>query len=89
MIKYVNGVEVPLTAEEVAEFAAFDATDSLWQIVRIQRNGLLAACDWTDTASAPARLGEELYGAWQTYRQALRDITTQTDPAHITWPVAP
>jgi len=24
--------------------------------------------------------------AWATYRQALRDITTQADPFNITWP---
>lgn len=89
MIKLVNGVEVPMTAEEVAELAALDATGPQWELVRLERNGLLAASDWTDTASAPARLGEELYGAWQTYRQALRDVTTQADPANIIWPVAP
>ena len=26
---------------------------------------------------------------WITYRQALRDVTTQTDPFAIVWPVAP
>lgn len=89
MIKLVNGIEVPLTEAEAAEFAAADASEAMWDIVRVKRNGLLAACDWTDTASAPARLGEELYGAWQAYRQALRDVTTQGDPVNITWPVAP
>jgi hypothetical protein len=27
--------------------------------------------------------------AWATYRQALRDITTQTDPFELNWPVTP
>lgn len=54
------------------------------------RDELLAASDWTDTASAPARLGSQTYQAWQTYRQALRDITEQqTYPQTITWPQAP
>ena len=60
-----------------------------WGRVRDQRNALLAASDWTDTFSAPTRLGHETYKAWQTYRQALRDITAQDDPNNITWPTAP
>lgn len=65
------------------------ATAEAWADVRTQRNKLLAASDWTDTYSAPARLGQTLYGRWQTYRQALRDITQQPDPLNITWPQAP
>ena len=26
---------------------------------------------------------------WKTYRQALRDITTQSDPDYIEWPNVP
>jgi hypothetical protein len=26
---------------------------------------------------------------WSAYRQALRDVTTQTDPFSITWPTKP
>lgn len=60
-----------------------------WAEVIERRNGLLAESDWTDTASAPTRLGAQLYGRWQTYRQALRDLTQQADPFKITWPTAP
>ena len=28
-------------------------------------------------------------GEWETYRQELRDITTQPDPFNITWPSIP
>jgi hypothetical protein len=57
---------------------------------RSDRDRLLAACDWTDTASAPARLGAELYAQWQAYRQALRDITHQPGwPAAVQWPAPP
>lgn len=64
--------------------------DRLGRSVRRERDERLAQCDWTDTASAPARLGPEAYGAWQAYRQALRDITGQPGfPVDITWPVAP
>jgi hypothetical protein len=55
-----------------------------------KRAYLLADSDWTDTLSAKARLGDELYNQWQTYRQALRDITDQPEyPNNIVWPVAP
>ena len=52
---------------------------------RFQRNTLLAASDWTQVADAPVD-----QAAWATYRQALRDITSQEGfPEAITWPVAP
>ncbi|NCX82346.1 MAG: hypothetical protein EBX42_12230 [Betaproteobacteria bacterium] len=54
--------------------------------MRCERNEKLTACDWTDTFSARARLGEERFTAWQTYRQALRDITLQEDPYALVWP---
>lgn len=57
---------------------------------REKRTKLLAESDWTDTASAPGRLGTELYEAWQTYRQALRDVPQQPGyPLTINWPSAP
>ena len=53
--------------------------------VRAERNDLLSASDWTQVADAPVD-----QAAWATYRQALRDITTQTGfPWTVTWPVAP
>lgn len=27
--------------------------------------------------------------AWRTYRQALRDITKQSNPSNLTWPTKP
>ena len=65
-------------------------TDEIqWDLVRQERAKLLIGSDWTDTASAPNRLGSDVYGAWQTYRQALRDITNQADPFNIIWPQKP
>jgi|LakMenEpi03Aug12_release.lakeMendotaPanAssembly.Ray.scaffolds.fasta_scaffold1466475_1 hypothetical protein len=53
--------------------------------VRAQRNTLLAECDWTQLADAP---GDK--AAWATYRQELRDISTQPGfPWTVDWPVAP
>lgn len=58
-----------------------------WDEVRAERNALLAACDWTQLADAP--LSTEQRTAWQSYRQALRDITAQSDPFDLDWPSAP
>ena len=53
--------------------------------IRQERNALLAASDWTQVADAPVD-----QAAWATYRQELRDITSQdTFPSEVTWPVAP
>jgi hypothetical protein len=53
--------------------------------VRKQRTEMLKDCDWTQIADSTADKT-----AWATYRQALRDITTQTGfPWTITWPTQP
>ena len=88
MNKIVNGVLVEMTAEEIAEFNKNKLTDTQiqnkkWESIRSQRNYLLAQTDWR--ASSDLTLSD----AWKTYRQALRDITTQTDPDNITWPTKP
>lgn len=59
--------------------------DSQAQSVRIERNRRLADCDWTQLIDAPIDATP-----WVTYRQALRDITTQPGfPFNITWPTQP
>ena len=70
------------TAEEIAQIEA-----DQWANVRSERNAKLAACDWTQLPDAP--LSNIEMQQWATYRQALRDITTQTDPFNITWPQEP
>jgi len=53
--------------------------------VRNQRTQLLKDCDWTQIADSTADKT-----AWATYRQALRDITTQAGfPWTIIWPTQP
>jgi len=50
--------------------------------VRDERTKKLAETDWTQVADAPVDKA-----AWATYRQALRDVTTQeTFPWDIEWP---
>ena len=53
--------------------------------VRADRTKRLADSDWTQLSDAPVT-----GTAWATYRQALRDITSQAGfPWTITWPDAP
>lgn len=53
--------------------------------VRKQRNAKLAECDWTQLADSPVDKA-----VWATYRQSLRDITTQEGfPWTIQWPTQP
>jgi len=59
-------------------------TEAQWAVVRVERNKLLAESDWTQLPDAPVDAA-----AWATYRQALRDVTTQTDPFAIVWPERP
>ena len=56
---------------------------SKWEQVRSERDRLLTDTDWRATSD------RTLTDNWRDYRQALRDIPTQTDPYNITWPTAP
>ena len=63
--------------------AALDAQQA--KSVRDDRTNRLSECDWTQLADAPVDKT-----AWATYRQALRDVTTQEGfPWSVTWPVKP
>lgn len=78
LIKVVDGVEIPLTAEEEAEMEAdWAAQDLNFTQTRMQRNGLLLASDWTQLPGGP--LTDEQKTAWDTYRQELRDYPAQSD----------
>ena len=58
-----------------------------WVVVRERRNRKLRASDWSVLPDVP--ITAEKRAEWETYRQALRDITTQPDPFNITWPTPP
>lgn len=56
--------------------------------VRRRRDELLADCDWVTTRAVDR--GEPVPEGWAAYRQALRDMPTQTGfPTFVVWPVAP
>ena len=88
MNKMVDGVLIAMTEEEIAAFNASLPTEEevlaqKWVFVRAERNGKLSQTDWR--AGSDLTLSDE----WKTYRQALRDVPTQSDPDNITWPTEP
>ena len=70
-------------ADEAAYKAMKDAEQA--KSMRETRTQLLKDSDWTQIADSTADKA-----VWATYRQALRDITTQSGfPWTITWPESP
>ena len=89
--KVIDGVRVALTEIEIVARQAEEALvasqepERLASQIRQERNTLLADCDWTQVSDAPIN-----QVAWQTYRQALRDVTSQEGfPYDVTWPTKP
>ena len=70
-------------ADQAAYEAGKDADRAA--AIRTQRDAKLTSSDWTQVADAPVDKT-----AWATYRQALRDVPTQTGfPWEVTWPTTP
>ena len=86
----INGQMVQFTADEET---ARDAEEQEWAAgadtrvaiaVREERDALLAATDWMANSDVTMTSG------WATYRQALRDVPSQSGfPNTITWPTKP
>lgn len=73
-------ISTAATAEEITE-----RTTSKALSIRQERNQKLSECDWTQLADSP--VDKQI---WETYRQSLRDITTQPGfPWSISWPAQP
>lgn len=82
--------ETFLSAQIVGEQAIKTPEELLadqWALVKVQRDQLLTQTDWRVIRAVDQ--GIPLDEAWKTYRQALRDVTTQPDPFNITWPEPP
>lgn len=82
-----DGHVFTVVVEELSPEDILARAESQWANVRSQRNKLLAECDWTQLADNP--LTNVQQAEWATYRQALRDVTSQEDPFNITWPSDP
>ena len=76
-----DGKTVTAAANEAAYKANVDARQAA--TVRTDRDRKLAECDWTQTNDSPVKDESK----WTTYRQALRDVPTQSGFPHtVTWP---
>jgi hypothetical protein len=77
--------EPPTLAECEAAWSEIER-DYFLRPIRAERDALLAASDWTQSADAPVNAKE-----WAKYRQELRDLPeTITDPTQpVTWPSPP
>lgn len=89
--KIADGVVIPFTPEEEAEWDAEEAeyaagaNDRAAAEIRKERDAKLTESDWTQVADAPVDKT-----TWATYRQALRDIPSQAGfPNEVTWPTEP
>ena len=59
--------------------------ESKWIEIRNLRDQLLLESDWTQLADSP----QITHNDWKSYRQYLRDITSQSNPFDISWPTKP
>lgn len=79
-IYYQNWIQTDASSIEINA-----RIESKWVEIREIRNELLEECDWTQLSDIPT----ETKTIWQTYRQQLRDVTTQSNPFSIVWPAKP
>lgn len=79
-VYYQNWVQSDATESEIN-----DRIENKWIEIRDLRQQLLSECDWTQLSD----ISSETKDLWTTYRQNLRDITNQSNPYNIVWPVKP
>ena len=84
----------PTETEINNKISELDAEEAM-RLLREERFRLLSECDWTQGADVP----NSIKTAWQTYRQALRDLPASASPkldsnydldlTSVTWPTEP
>ena len=89
-----SGQTKPTEAEINNKISELDAAEPM-RLLREERFRLLSECDWTQGADVP----NSIKTAWQTYRQALRDLPASSSPkldsnydldlTSVTWPTVP
>ena len=79
-VQEVVGKDV-ITDAMIAEHKEKDT----WDQMRAYRNELIKLSDWTQGADVP----DTIKLKWQSYRQALRDITKAATTADVVWPTEP
>ena len=85
-IEWTDSVHTKPTEEEInAKILEIKLAEPM-RSLRIERNKLLSATDWTQTPDVP----ESIRIKWASYRQALRDLPANTsDPKNPIWPTKP
>ena len=91
-LKWIDSGAAPTESEINAELTRLTNAEPM-RLLRIERDKLLAACDWR--ASSDLTLAD----AWKTYRQSLRDLPASASPSldsygyldmtSVTWPTEP
>ena len=89
-----SGQTKPTETEINNKISELDAAEPM-RLLREERFRLLSECDWTQGADVP----NSIKTAWQTYRQALRDLPASSSPqldsyydldlTSVTWPTKP
>ena len=89
-----SGQTKPTETEINNKISELDAAEPM-RLLREERFRLLSECDWTQGADVP----NTIKTAWQTYRQALRDLPASASPkldsnydldlTSVTWPTKP
>ena len=88
IFKLVSGSAVAMTEEEKDQYYLSLRTTYSYANLRAERNEMLMRSDWTQLPNSG--LSEEKKVAWETYRQALRDLPeTMTEGLEYTLPEVP
>ena len=94
-IEWLDSVQTKPTETEINnKISELDAAEPM-RLLREERFRLLLECDWTQGVDVP----NSIKTAWQTYRQALRDLPANSTPSldsnfdldfsSVTWPTKP
>ena len=94
-IEWLDSVHTKPTETEINDkISELDAAEPM-RLLREERFRLLSECDWTQGADVP----NSIKTAWQSYRQALRDLPASASPSldsnyeldltSVTWPTEP
>ena len=94
LTQYIDNGQVVDIPAKPNQFAEFDYKTKTWinnyqladAIAKQQRQTLLIESDWTQLPDVSISTKE----SWAVYRQALRDITSQSGyPYNVVWPTKP
>jgi len=79
-VYYKSWNQTSATEEEISY-----RLENQWELVRMERNQLLAECDWTQLSD----VSQIIKDLWTVYRHELRKITNRQNPFNIEWPIKP